>query len=60
MVVVHLLLTSRETVVSVYEDEAEANATADRFNADPFIEPGNPDTDAPYRVESWVVHAEAK
>lgn len=40
------------------KDDAEAKAA--KYNADPFIEEGSPDPDAPYRVEvgdagNWCV-----
>ena len=50
-----ILLGSTTGIVAVYANESEANERRDRFNADPFIEPGTPDQDAPYRVEPWSV-----
>lgn len=50
-----MLLTCRGTPVALYEAAADALATRDRFNLDPFVEPGKPDPDAPYSVELWSV-----
>ncbi len=50
------LLIGRETgVVSVYAHEGDANDRRDKYNADPFIEPDNPDQDAPYEVQAFGV-----
>jgi hypothetical protein len=32
-----------------------ARETSDRYNADPFVEPGTPDPDAPYTVEATTL-----
>lgn len=55
MKTVALLQTCKGAVIAVYASTEEAEARRDRYNADPFIEPGNPDTDAPYSVEEWCV-----
>jgi hypothetical protein len=41
---------------SINATRAGAQAKIDRFNADPFIEPGKPDPAAPYRIEEWSVN----
>lgn len=55
-----LLLSCHDTVCAVYQSRAEAQAIADNFNDDPFVEPGRLDSDAPYRIETWVVKAEGE
>lgn len=55
MIQVTLLLSCTGQVLSVYEDPLEAYAKRDRYNADPFVEPGVPDVDAPYSVMTWNV-----
>lgn len=55
---VWLVKTTHGQVISAYTTEAAANARRDRFNADPWIEPGAPDTDAPYSVEGIMVQGE--
>lgn len=52
---VFLLVGKVTGTVSVYGSLEEAEARRDKFNADPWIEPGNPDQDAPYVVEAWTV-----
>jgi hypothetical protein len=54
---VHLLVGKQTGVVSAYEHLADAEARRDKFNADPWIEPGTPDPDAPYEVQSIGVEA---
>ena len=55
---VHLLMGKSRTVVSVYASEKDAQAKCDRYNADPFIAPEQPDPDAPYTVETRTVQPE--
>jgi hypothetical protein len=56
---VTLLLTKDGQTVSVWPTREGALAKAIAFNADPFVEPGTPDPDAPYRVEEWTVERTA-
>lgn len=55
METVTMLLNARGEVVSVYADASDAEAKRDKFNADPFVEPGTADADAPYTTETWRV-----
>jgi len=55
---VTLLLAADGKICSVYADRAAAEARRDRFNADPFIEPGTPDPDAPYSTKTWGLTVE--
>jgi len=57
---VTLLLTASGAVVSIYESADAARAKRDAYNADPFVAPGEPDLDAPYSVETWMVTASAE
>lgn len=52
---VYALLNKDKRVMSLYAAEDAANAKRDRYNTDPFLEPGTTDPDAPYRVETWTV-----
>jgi hypothetical protein len=52
---VALLLNARGKVCSVHADAEDARGVAARYNADPFVGAGEPDPDAPYTVETWVV-----
>jgi hypothetical protein len=56
-VIVYLLLSSSNQVCSIYESREDAEAKRDRFNADPFLELGRGDPDAPYTVAAWSVQA---
>lgn len=51
---VTLLLRQSGHVCSVWADHEAALEQARVFNADPFVD-GEPDPDAPYRVERWAV-----
>lgn len=57
---VSLLLSASGQVRGVYESEADAKAQFEKYNADPFIEEGTPDPDAPYSIETWVVQSPAR
>lgn len=52
---VFLLVGAQTGTVAVYAHREAAEARRDKYNADPFIEPGHPDPDAPYEVQSWNV-----
>jgi hypothetical protein len=52
--VVALVLNAEGFVTSVWASQGEAEAHAAKYNADPFVD-GEPDTDAPYRVQVWCV-----
>jgi hypothetical protein len=52
---VTVLLDARGCVCGVYSDRATAEKKAADWNADPFIEPGTPDPDAPYATTTWSV-----
>ena len=52
---VTLLLNVRGETISVYARRAAAEEKAAKFNADPFIAPGEADPDAPYSVTTWMV-----
>ena len=53
---VTLLLNAQGHVVSVWQAELCAALKAATMNANPWID-GEPDTGAPYRVETWRVQA---
>ncbi len=55
MSTVALLKTVRGETVSIHSTVEAAQAIADRYNADPWVEPDSADTDAPYLVEVWAV-----
>lgn len=55
METVHLLNRKDGRTVIVFASLEAAEQRRDTLNADPFIAPGEPDTDAPYSVESWSV-----
>lgn len=50
-----LLIGKATGVVRIFEDAGEAAARMEALNRDPWLEPGKPDPDAPYRVETWNV-----
>ncbi len=52
---VHLLLTNQGLVVSVFADRVDAEKKRDQFNDDPWLEPGIPDTAAPYSIQDHMV-----
>lgn len=52
---IYMLIDKNRDVLSVNATEEAANEKRDRYNADPFIEPGVPDPAAPYAVEAWEV-----
>ena len=52
---VFLLVGAQTGTVSVYGHREDAEAKRDQYNADPYIEPGNPDVDVPYEVQPWSV-----
>lgn len=52
---VFLLVGKQTGTVSVWASKEDAEARRDKFNADPWVEPGNPDQDAPYEVQAWNV-----
>ena len=54
---VTLLLAKSGRVVSVHENQVDAEAKRDQYNADPFLDAETPDEDAPYRAETWSVTA---
>lgn len=54
-VVVFVVVDCRDKISSINATSDFAQSKVDRFNADPFIEPGTPDPFAPYRVERWIV-----
>lgn len=49
---IHLLIGKTTGVIGAYYNKANVEAKRDRYNADPFLEPGQPDPDAPYVVVS--------
>jgi hypothetical protein len=55
---VTLLVGKQTGVVAAYAVEAEASAKAEEHNADPFLAPGEPDPDAPYKVATFRVRTE--
>lgn len=55
---VYLLVGAKTGVVSAWQTFVGAAKKRDAFNADPFIEPGMPDPDAPYEVQRWLVSDE--
>jgi hypothetical protein len=59
MPTVYLLLSADGRVTCVYANRADAEAERDKFNSDPFINPGRADLDAPYSVEAWTVQGES-
>lgn len=52
---VAILKTNKGQIARVFAEEIEARRICDKMNADPFIEPGSPDIDAPYSVDLWSV-----
>lgn len=52
---VFLLVGKQTGTIAVYGSREEAEERQNKFNSDPWIEPGNPDVDAPYEVQAWSV-----
>lgn len=52
---VYVLFTCERHMVSIFTSKERAEATRNRYNADPFLAHGEPDRDAPYTVECWAV-----
>lgn len=52
---VALLLKADGSVASVWASTTVAEAIAQKYNADPFVD-GQPDPDAPYRVQVWRLY----
>ena len=52
---VTLLCGSDGLPVRVYARRLDAERRRDELNADPWIEPGTPDPQAPYEAIEWVV-----
>jgi hypothetical protein len=50
---VTVVMTARGHISAIYADPAEAAKQVQAFNADPFLEPGQPDPDAPYEAVEW-------
>ena len=53
MTTVWAVLTKLRTPTSFYASERCARRIVERFNADPFTAPGEPDPDAPYTAEAF-------
>ncbi len=58
MKTVTLLMTRDHIICSVWADRETARRQKDAYNADPFIEPGIPDLDAPYYLDTWTLSDE--
>lgn len=57
---VAMLLNKDGRAVSVWAAREEAEERARRYNADPFVEPGTTDPDAPYTVEVWALSGQVR
>lgn len=53
--IVYVLRGVQTGKVSIWAVKEDADARRDKFNADPFLDDGQADPDAPYTVEAWVV-----
>lgn len=55
MSVITLLLNRNKQVCRIYAHEKDARAKAHAYNEDPFLDGGEPDPQAPYSWETWIV-----
>lgn len=52
---VTLLLNCHGQIRSAHASREAAQAIADRYNADPWLDCESPDPDAPYTTATWAV-----
>jgi hypothetical protein len=52
---VYALIANTGEIIAVYATQTQATTQAFKYNADPWLADGVPDTHAPYHVESWEV-----
>jgi hypothetical protein len=55
MQTISILVGAKSGNIAVFASRDDAEARAAELNADPFLEPGLPDLDAPYTVQTWQV-----
>jgi len=55
MKTIAILVGAKSGNVEVFASRVDAENRAEKLNADPFLEPGLPDLDAPYSVQEWTV-----
>lgn len=53
--IVYVVRTAAGSLCSIKANEESAESVCAAWNEDPYNDDGTPDTDAPYRVERWVV-----